>query len=424
MNSVRVQSIISVCCAFLGLQDAFSDEIHHAATNDRIAMLNRAIAMDPGSTNRRDDEFFTPLHHAAGAGTLEAVTILIKNGATVNARDHSGITPLHLAALRGRPEIVETLIEFEADIESSSDDGYTPLHLAAMAPTSTAMEKLIRNKADVNSKSVKGATPLYLATLAENLEMGRILLDAGADINLGPPSGPPLFAAIGLRNRPLVQLFIDRLADVNARNGKGATPLAFAKAVNDGWIVDLLVENGAEVPAAVAQAPPPRKGRTPIDKASLEAFALRINADKKREGATPRPPPEPKEVDPPPAEVISPPEPEPVVKPTPAVVVTPTNDEIHIVECYRDRIILHPDRTVVLEEDFLDLHSPLNKFLTKVETVGGDRPLILATRSGAFQIYQRIKKLAHSLEIDTRLRLLNEDRTIEEIREQEARAIY
>jgi len=56
----------------------------------------------------------TPLHFAAVYGCLEAIQLLIENGADVNAVDSSGHTPLALAEKQRRKRPIRLLIEYGA----------------------------------------------------------------------------------------------------------------------------------------------------------------------------------------------------------------------------------------------------------------------------------------------------------------------
>ena len=51
--------------------------------------------------NEQDADLSTPLHKAALWNNLEAVRILVKNGADVELQDRDGNQPIHNAALQG-----------------------------------------------------------------------------------------------------------------------------------------------------------------------------------------------------------------------------------------------------------------------------------------------------------------------------------
>ena len=112
-------------------------------------------------------------------------------------------TPLHVAAGMGHLDAIEILLKNGADTESQTGFGWTPLHYASSFPpskdgTSTAaidreacVRALIRGGADVNARIDTGftenvtdmASPLHLAGVANSVEIGRILVEAGARVN-------------------------------------------------------------------------------------------------------------------------------------------------------------------------------------------------------------------------------------------------
>ena len=95
-------------------------------------LLSLGLDVNSKSTGAGDFENVTPLHLAAGKGTIEVVETLIKNGADVNVKDsYYGFTPLHLAARNGHKEIAKLLMANGAELNSKAQNGKTPLELAA-----------------------------------------------------------------------------------------------------------------------------------------------------------------------------------------------------------------------------------------------------------------------------------------------------
>jgi ankyrin repeat protein len=79
-----------------------------AAIHDKADML--PFLVDNGADIKRADaDGMTPLHWAAGAGSMDAAKALLARGAAVNARNLLGQTPLDYAAEAGKTEMVAYL---------------------------------------------------------------------------------------------------------------------------------------------------------------------------------------------------------------------------------------------------------------------------------------------------------------------------
>lgn len=73
--------------------------MHRAAYNNRGAMLRYLLLQGAGGcVHARTVDGWTPLHSAARWGQVEAVQLLLSNGADINATTSGQQTPLHLAA--------------------------------------------------------------------------------------------------------------------------------------------------------------------------------------------------------------------------------------------------------------------------------------------------------------------------------------
>jgi ankyrin repeat protein len=199
---------------------------------------------------------FTALHFAARVGDLESVKLLLAAGVDVNLLTQTegganrttnqlgiaktvgtiGYTPLLAAVVRSQVELALFLLDHGADPNIDAA-GYTPLHWAASKwesftanpvygfedamsgiPDRQAKLRLVKallaHGANVNARMTKpqptfaggyldavGATPFLLAASANDLEMMRILLDAGADPKiLTATNASAIMAAAGLNH--------------------------------------------------------------------------------------------------------------------------------------------------------------------------------------------------------------------------------
>jgi len=69
----------------------------------------RALLDAGANINAANRTGFTPLHHAGEAGSKEAATLLITNGANLTLRNKYGQTPEEIATASHHPEVAEIL---------------------------------------------------------------------------------------------------------------------------------------------------------------------------------------------------------------------------------------------------------------------------------------------------------------------------
>ena len=200
---------------------------------------------------------FTAIHFAARVGDLESVKLLLAAGVDVNiltqAADGStnrvtsqlgipksvgtnGYTPLLVAVMRGQMDLAFYLLDHGADPNILAA-GFTPLHWASgqwesftanpvygfedpmsgipdRAAKLRLVKALLAHGAKVNTRMTKpqpsfaggyldgaGATPFLLAAGSNDLEMMRLLLDAGADPKIRTETNASaIMAAAGLNH--------------------------------------------------------------------------------------------------------------------------------------------------------------------------------------------------------------------------------
>lgn len=78
--------------------------------------------------NKWDQFVWTPLHHAAYAGHVEMIELLLEAGAAVDAPALNGGTPLMRAIQSSRPSCVDVLLKAGADVNAVTKTGVS-LHL-------------------------------------------------------------------------------------------------------------------------------------------------------------------------------------------------------------------------------------------------------------------------------------------------------
>jgi len=117
------------------------------------------------------------------------------------------------------------------------------------AGTKQKLKRLLDAGANVEaSDALSGMKPLHYAAYAGDVEVCRLLLNKGADVNgRDNGDGTPLDTAAWAGNIAVVECLIAHGADVNAKEQHGWTPLYAAVCYGHDNVVRLLMANGASI---------------------------------------------------------------------------------------------------------------------------------------------------------------------------------
>ena len=139
------------------------------------------------------------------------------------------------AAMGGDAATVKTLLKQGADVNAAQGDGMTALHWAARQGDVELGQMLVYAGANVRAVTrIGGFTPLLMASERGYAGVIDVLLKAGADPKTATSSGTtPLMFAAASGQTDAVKLLLDKGVDVNAaESARGETPLMFATASN------------------------------------------------------------------------------------------------------------------------------------------------------------------------------------------------
>jgi ankyrin repeat protein len=259
--------------------------IYIAAENGNAAMLRRLL--DAGAdVNTKDATGDTLLMAAVRAGNIDAVTLLIDRGAQVNtAEPEVGHTALMWAVRENNAEIVKLLLARGASIEARTRVGAKPAARPPGAGGGSHGVGIVRGGVPPQGEQLPapgGMTPLHFAARDGQLDAARLLVAAGASLNVPDPNGmTPLMMAITNGQIDEAQLLVDKGADVKAADWYGRTPLWAAveirnldtrtTATDNGIdreaalrLITSLLDKGVDVNARVKEFPPQRRHMLPL----------------------------------------------------------------------------------------------------------------------------------------------------------------
>lgn len=137
----------------------------------------------------------------------------------------------------------------KADPNAQEQNGETALMIASANNHMEIVKLLLAYGANVNGGGWIVGYPLIEASREGHLEIAKLLLDKGADVNIMSDEGfTALDAAIVKNQVEVVQLLLNKGANPN-RYVAGATPLYDAAGYGYTKIVGLLIEHGADINA-------------------------------------------------------------------------------------------------------------------------------------------------------------------------------
>ncbi|XP_059160752.1 putative ankyrin repeat protein RF_0381 [Physella acuta] len=198
-------------------------------SNEQTAL--KLLSLDP-DLNIHTDEGYTALHFAALGSCTDVVRHLLHAGCNVNKQTEEGHTPLMLA---GNKEIALLLCDAGADVNSVDKNGDKALHLAIYRSETDVAQVLIDKGTVIDGTLPEPLPPLVLAAALNAITIVKMLLKAGANVDVLSSHGiSPLMAAAATTSdlggdsiSPIFQILHEHGADFNMTGKKGRTALMY-----------------------------------------------------------------------------------------------------------------------------------------------------------------------------------------------------
>ncbi len=179
---------------------------------------------NPALVNAMDDTNLSAVITAAYHGEMGIANYLVASGAKMDIFSSSAL---------GLTYIVKNLVQkYPKMVNAVGIDGFQPLGLASYFGRTETAQYLILHGAEVNSPSVneQRVMPLHSAAAGRHLEVVRLLLANGADVNVEQQGGfTALHAAAQNGQLEMIQLLLASGAKVDALTFERKTPADLAR---------------------------------------------------------------------------------------------------------------------------------------------------------------------------------------------------
>lgn len=266
--------LAALVCATIANAQSESNLIQ-AVKTDRTDIVQTLLegGADP---DIRQGDGATALHHAAHQDNVDSARLLIEAGATATIANELGATPLWLAARNGSAAMVDRLLNAGADVNVTLIMGETPLMTAARGGHLETVRLLLSRGAEVNAtEQERHQTALMWAVAQGHVGVVQLLIASGADIharttawdqlentagNTNPignfrmshGSSTPLLFAARHGSIDVTRVLLEAGADVNDTSAAGTSALVIAAHSGHGPLGVFLLEQGADPNAAEA----------------------------------------------------------------------------------------------------------------------------------------------------------------------------
>ena len=206
--------------------------MHYAAQYGSLEVLKVLFKhLSKKTLEQPGPEKMTPLIVAATKGQLQAVELLLNQGANPKKRDKLRRTALLQAVKNGYADIASLVIAHGANVNDPDSSKNAPLHYSIAYGWWQCTELLLDSGADVNATNDWKLPPLLVALLKGHFGLVKRLLEIpGVDVNCKDEEGRTLLSrSVDMLSTSTLEqmedLLLHRHADPNLPDLQGLTPL-------------------------------------------------------------------------------------------------------------------------------------------------------------------------------------------------------
>jgi ankyrin repeat protein len=228
----------------------------HAAAAGRLPIVKLLLSYGadvntarshPKDLQRREtdspcEQYDNSLQAAAGEGHDKIVHELLLNGADIEITDRKGSRPIHAAAEQNNTAVVKVLLDASCVPDPADVEGRRPIHLAARGGFVETVE-LLSNSCEVDRNVMDNLkrTPLSYACESASEGVVQVLLSAGVSADEKDEQGrTPLSYAAEAGNESIVLALLRKGVKADTKDNTGHDPLYYASLKKHAAVVKLL----------------------------------------------------------------------------------------------------------------------------------------------------------------------------------------
>ncbi len=205
--------------------------------------LAKALVKAEVDVNAKDEEGRAALLYAVFGKNAPLAKFLLESGATADTADVFLNTPLRVA-IRDKDWGLAALLKKHGALSADEQERLNEKLFDSIKKNDLALaSEAILEGADVGAWKQYEGTPLECAARAGNVEMGKLLLQNGADVNSKRGGCYALGSAAASRSYEFAEFLIGAGAKINAEDEHDNTALDYA--LWDARMMDLLEKHGA-----------------------------------------------------------------------------------------------------------------------------------------------------------------------------------
>ncbi|XP_042320382.1 LOW QUALITY PROTEIN: transient receptor potential cation channel subfamily A member 1 [Sceloporus undulatus] len=235
------------------LDDLNATPLHHAAGRGQLELMQMIIDSSNEALNVTDSSGNTPLHWATKKNQTESVKLLLGRGANPNILNSNMMAPLHLAVQSLYNELVKIFLEHSStDVNLEGEGGNTPILVACYKDNSEALRLLIENGGKICKANSIGCMPVHAAAFSGAKTCMEILIKRGEELGYSPENHinftnngkcTPLHLAVQSGDLEMIKMCLEYGAQIDMKQNDKCTALHFAATQGATAILKLMMSS-------------------------------------------------------------------------------------------------------------------------------------------------------------------------------------